>query len=525
MEHSGRSGWIVCALTLAMLAGGAALLIATWVTPLAPGLVPRAAVLFAAPVFSIAGATIASRVPNNAIGRVFLLAGFLGAIQLLSEQTVYAAETWPTLVPLAPWAAFAFWVIGTINSLGFALYVIGLFPSGRFSTRREKQAVRVGTVASLWILAAAVTMTERFPAPLTKYANPLAHTELAGVATPLWGLATLVYVAALGVVVVGMVRRYRRSIGVEHQQLKWFAYAGALAAATLAVLYGTVALVFFTSGQATLDAPPIELRLAVVASVGAFIFWPFAVAQAILRHRLYDIDILINRTVLYVSVTAILAAVFAVLSTVSQRAVEALTGQRSELLTISLALAVALGFAPLRRRVQPLVDQLLPGRGLLTLLFTDIVGSTERVVALGDERWRTVLEAYRAAVRRDLARFGGREIDTAGDGFFATFERPTQGVRCAVALRDALHALGLESRVGLHIGECELRGEKVSGINVIVAARIMATAGANEIVVSRELRDLLASTDFGFRDRGIESLKGVPGEWPLSSVEAGLAPA
>lgn len=164
------------------------------------------------------------------------------------------------------------------------------------------------------------------------------------------------------------------------------------------------------------------------------------------------------------------------------------------------------------------VDQLLPGRGLLTLLFTDIVGSTERVVALGDERWRTVLEAYRAAVRRELARFGRQEIDTAGDGFFATFERPTQAVRCAVALRDSLQALGLDSRVGLHMGECELRGERVSGLNVIVAARIMATAKANEIVVSDALRELLAGGDFGFRDRGIESLKDVPAEWRLSMV-------
>jgi len=186
--------------------------------------------------------------------------------------------------------------------------------------------------------------------------------------------------------------------------------------------------------------------------------------------------------------------------------------------TIALALAVALGFAPLRRRVQPLVDRVLPGRGLLTLLFTDIVGSTERIVALGDERWRTVLEAYRAAVRRELTRFGGREIDTAGDGFFATFERPAQAVRCAWALRDSLRDLGLDSRVGLHTGECELRGERVSGLSVVVAARIMATAKANEIIVSSALRDLLVGTDFDFRDRGVESLKGVPGEWGLNLV-------
>ena len=183
-----------------------------------------------------------------------------------------------------------------------------------------------------------------------------------------------------------------------------------------------------------------------------------------------------------------------------------------------------LGFGPLRRRVQPIVDRLLPGRGLLTLLFTDIVNSTSRAVELGDERWRKLLEAYRATVRHELARFGGREIDTAGDGFFASFDRPLQGLHCAVALRAALHALGLDSRVGLHVGECELRGERVSGVNVIVAARVMATAGANEVVVSNAMRELAAGSEFRFHERGVQTLKGVPGEWRLLSLDASELP-
>ncbi len=272
------------------------------------------------------------------------------------------------------------------------------------------------------------------------------------------------------------------------------------------------------NGQQVFDAPPLELRALIVVSSAMFILLPVAVAVAILRYRLYDIDLLINRTVLYVSVTAVLVALFTILSTLAQRAVEAVAGQRSGLVDVTLLIAVALGFAPIRKRIQPFVDHLLPARGLLTLLFTDIVGSTERAVALGDDRWRTLLDTYRAAVRRELARFGGREIDTAGDGFFATFERPPQAVACAIPLRGVLHGLGLDSRIGLHAGECELRGERVSGLNVIVAARIMATARANEIVVSDELRNLLAGADFGFRDHGVESLKGVPGEWRLSTV-------
>jgi len=158
---------------------------------------------------------------------------------------------------------------------------------------------------------------------------------------------------------------------------------------------------------------------------------------------------------------------------------------------------------------------------MLALLMTDIVGSTPRVVAMGDDRWRTVLEGYRAAVRHDLSRFGGREIDTAGDGFFATFGRPTAAVECALALRDSLQTLDLESRFGLHAGECELRGERVSGLSVIVTARIMATAKANEVVTSSALRELVR-TKFAFSDRGSEALKGIPGEWKLSMISEPL---
>jgi class 3 adenylate cyclase len=110
-------------------------------------------------------------------------------------------------------------------------------------------------------------------------------------------------------------------------------------------------------------------------------------------------------------------------------------------------------------------------------------------------------------------------MDTAGDGFFATFDRTLPGLRCAVALRESLHELALDSRIGLHAGECELRGERVSGVNVVVAARIMALGTANEIVVSDAVREAAAGSDFRFRDRGTYALKGVPGEWRLQLVD------
>ena len=519
MRRSAPVAWIICAFALAVLAFGAAVEIATWSVPLPPGLVPRGVVLALAPVYAILGAVIISRVPSNAIGQLFLYSSLFGAAQLVSEQTAFAAEVWPALAPVAPWAGLTYTVLGFVVGFGLTPYLIALFPSGRFATARDRWAVVISTVALLLLLVALVTGLERPPAPFSKYANPLAQPELGAVRTILGIVPMSVFVVALVAVLLGLTQRFRRSSGVERQQLKWFAYAGALEGITAAVVGGAFQIAYTTGGQAVLAEPPTQLRALVLLAIGPFVVLPFAVTIAILRYRLYDIDVLINRTVLYASVAATLAAVFAVLSAASQRAVEALTGERSELVSVALLVVVALGFAPMRRRVQPFVDRLLPGRGLLTLLFTDIVGSTERVVALGDERWRTVLEAYRAAVRRELARFGGREIDTAGDGFFATFERPTQAVRCAVALRDSLQALGLDSRVGLHMGECELRGERVSGLNVVVAARIMATAKANEIVVSEALRELVAGGDFGFRDRGIESLKGVPGEWRLQLVD------
>ena len=246
---------------------------------------------------------------------------------------------------------------------------------------------------------------------------------------------------------------------------------------------------------------------------------PPALVTAIVRYHLYDIDLLINRTVVYGSVTALLAVTFAALSAASQRALEQLTGERSDFVSIAIALGLVLGFGPLRRRLQPVVDRLLPERGELTLLFTDIVNSTPRAVELGDERWRKLLEAYRSTVRHELARFGGREVDTAGDGFFATFDRPPHGLQCALALRASLHALGLDSRIGLHVGECELRGERVTGVNVIVAARVMASAGANEVVVSDALHQLASGSDFRFHERGTQTLKGVPGEWRLHLLE------
>jgi class 3 adenylate cyclase len=159
-----------------------------------------------------------------------------------------------------------------------------------------------------------------------------------------------------------------------------------------------------------------------------------------------------------------------------------------------------------------------PDRVLATVLFTDLVDSTRRVAELGDRRWRELLEAHEAAVRRELARYGGREVDSAGDGFLATFDGPARAIRAACAIRDSVRGLGLELRAGLHTGECELANGKVRGIAVHTGARVAALAGPGEVLVSSTVRDLVAGSGISFDERGEHELKGVPGTWRVYEV-------
>ena len=154
-------------------------------------------------------------------------------------------------------------------------------------------------------------------------------------------------------------------------------------------------------------------------------------------------------------------------------------------------------------------------RMLTTVLFVDIVGSTQRLAELGDHAWRALLSAFYAAVRFELTRFRGREIDTAGDGLLASFDGPARAIRCADAIVDATRALGIEVRAGLHTGEVETIGEKVSGLAVHIGARVADVAGPAEVLVSSTVRDLVAGSGIAFEDRGVHELKGVPDTWRL----------
>jgi class 3 adenylate cyclase/streptogramin lyase len=157
-------------------------------------------------------------------------------------------------------------------------------------------------------------------------------------------------------------------------------------------------------------------------------------------------------------------------------------------------------------------------RRLLTVLFTDIVGSTDVAVEMGDARWRELVSRHHRLIRTELKRFGGKEIDTAGDGFFATFERPAQAIRCAAAVVASVRMLGIEVRAGLHLGEVELADGRVGGVAVHTGARVLAAAGPGEVLVTSTLRELVSGSGLDFADRGMHQLKGIPGEWQLFAL-------
>jgi class 3 adenylate cyclase len=154
-----------------------------------------------------------------------------------------------------------------------------------------------------------------------------------------------------------------------------------------------------------------------------------------------------------------------------------------------------------------------------TVMFIDVVRSTERAAAVGDRSWKELLEGFQVVVREEFERFGGREIDTTGDGFLATFDGPARAVECARAIRDAAHQLGLEVRSGIHTGEVELRGDDIGGIAVHIAARVAALAEPATVWVSRTVTDLVVGAGLRFMDHGDHDLKGVPGSWHLFALQ------
>lgn len=385
-----------------------------------------------------------------------------------------------------PDAPLSFLAILAANALSISWLFV--FPDGRFVPRWGAWA------ASVWI----AWMVLRFV------------LYLAGVLPP-W---ILIQAMALSFVVTGMstlVARYLSgSSEVQRNQLKWLLLCGLVGLMTF--------LVFYLVKFAQLDEEGSGFLLAVAsqaihAAVMAIV--PVAMFIAIFRQGLLDVDRWISRTLFYSALTVLVLAAFFIASAVASRLLKDFLGRTSDLVLVILALPMAMVFLLVRSRLAKLLDSLLTERRILSVMFIDIVNSTVLAVEMGDEGWSDKLERFRAAVRRNLDNFGGVEIDTAGDGFFATFAGPGGAIRCAESIIDEVQNLGLSVRAGVHTGEVTRRGDRAVGVAVHVGARIMALAEPNELLVSGEVRDLVAGSRIQLTDRGDHMLKGLPGTFRL----------
>lgn len=392
----------------------------------------------------------------------------------------------------APWPATLLLVASALS-----LPWVYCFPDGRFVPR---WTVALG---ALWI---AFQLGFAIGGPFV-YASTLGNTG-----------DTALTIALVTSTVLSLGYRYwRKSTPAERQQLKWVQLGGVAFVIVYLLLVPSGALV--AQNPASAQSFLFQTINAMVFSLGV-IGIPIALWIAIFRQGLLDIGLIINRAITYLAITVILVGALVIVTVTANWALGAVTGQRSDIVLLASALPVAIAFVPLRRRALRVADRFVSDRRVVTLLFLDIVASTERAYALGDEAWRSLLVRFRREVRSQLKKHRGREIDTAGDSFFATFKAPESAIACARAIVDAVRSLGLEVRVGVHIGEVRVDGENITGADVHVAARIMATAGAGEVLVSRAVRDAMAGSSVEMTDRGAHPLKGVPNDVQLFAAKA-----
>jgi len=510
-RSTARLAWGICFGTLAIVAAAIGLGIVNF--PAIHDIDEANAIEIVLPIgFAILGGLVASREPGNALGWLFLATAFCNGLPGLTAQyTRFALVTEPG-APFSPWIPWIGYLTSSlVYPAGLALAAILRIPTGHLLSRRWLWVQWAGIA----LTAALVLMTMLDPKAIFfpgvgDQQNPTGVPAMEAINQGAGGAAA--FLVGIGVLALGgwsLVLRFMRAAGEERLQMRWIVYAAVFSiAANLAV---TIYALFF------LQERTAGLVVTFVTILGFGVALPVSFGFAILRYRLYDLDLFLNRTIVYGAVTGVLLVAIGVVDVLAQRAMVAWFNQTSDLLPLALGLAAGLAFRPMRRAMQPLVDRILPARARLTLLFTDIVESTQAIVDLGDERWREVLGRYRAMVRHELGRHRGREVNTAGDAFFAVFDRPGNGVECAVAMRDGVKELGLSVRTGLHCGEVEMRGEQVTGLAVHAAARVMAEAGADQVILSRDLADELKG-ELALRDAGTHALRGVPGEWQLFEV-------
>jgi hypothetical protein len=425
--------------TVAVVALGLALL---GVVEALPGGLGTAAFVAAALLLVLTtvtvGAMLVTRLPRHIVGWLLLAGGLSVAFAVGTGALAdYGLNVHPGSVPGAVWlAVLSNATFGAFIGL-LGGYVPLYFPTGHLPSPRWWPVPVLAAVPTFVVPLANLLV----PLPPGTYPagviNPLAVSGAGGqLLALLTAVSTPIGIVALVGVIASLVVRYRRAHGIERQQLKWFAYVG--------VVVILAFLVAFTAGGFTTGPLAIVGTVAWIVALLGLALMPVAIGIAILRYRLFEIDLLINRTAVYGLVTALLVVVFGAANILLQRLVESVTGQHSDLVAAALGVGAAVTFTPLRRRVRPLVDRVLPERAVLTLLFTDIVGSTQTVVELGDARWRGLLDRYLSTVRGELSRYRGHEVNTAGDASFATFERPADGLACAWAIRSAVRALGLQ---------------------------------------------------------------------------------
>lgn len=355
MTRPALLAWSFCALAFAVAAAGVAIHVMSWNVTRPTGLTPRGFALLLAVTFAVVGAFVASREPRNAVGWIFAVAGVSAAVQYGAEQIAYLAWEQPESPLLAP-AAVVVLILGATNSLVTLIGLLYLFPSGHFLDRRDRIFAIGGIFCAPIGVFTTLTTLERLPVPFAGIANPLVRQGGTALVIPIGAVILLAIIGSVAMGLRTLVRRFRRSSGAERQQLKWFVFVGTIAGITLAMTYVALGVLFFTASGDVFAEPPLLARLTVWLNIAAFALIPPALGVAILRYRLYDIDVVINRALVYGATTAGIALAFFAGIVVLQTILRPFTNGSEIAVAASTLASVALA-QPLRARMQDAVDR------------------------------------------------------------------------------------------------------------------------------------------------------------------------
>ena len=355
MTRPALLAWSLCALAFAVVAAGVVVHVMSWNVTQPATLTPRGFAILLAVTFAVVGAVVARREPRNAVGWIFAVAGVSMAVQYAAEQVAYFASEPPS--PLLGPAAVVVYILGATNSLATGISLLYLFPTGHFLDRRDRIFAIAGIASSAVAVIGTTLITERLPVPFAGIANPLALQSGTGFALAFPGAGLLALIGSTAMGMRALIRRFHRSTGVERQQLKWFVFVGTIVGVTLALTYVVLGVAFYTAnGDDVFAEPPLLVRLTVLVNIASFVLIPPALAIAILRYRLYDVDVIINRALVYGTTTAGIAIAFFAGIVVLQTILRPLTNGSEIAVAASTLASVALA-QPLRTRMQDAVDR------------------------------------------------------------------------------------------------------------------------------------------------------------------------